>query len=84
MSDESLVKIIDDLNNRVSMLSTENLVLQQVIISIISAMPPEQASQAKKHINEIIQFVEKEGTAAAIDVLKVQKPIYQMLFAHVK
>ncbi|WDC10123.1 hypothetical protein PS040_17030 [Escherichia albertii] len=84
MSDASLVKIIEDLNNRVSKLSTENLALQQVIISIISAMSPEQVSQAKKHLDEIIQFIEKEGTAAAIDVLEVQKPIYQMLFAHVK
>lgn len=84
MSDVSLVKIIEDLNNRVSKLSTENLALQQAIISIVSAMPPEQSSHAKKNIDEVIQFVEKEGSAAAVEVLEVQKPIYQMLFAHVK
>ncbi len=84
MSDVSLVKIIEDLNNRVSKLSTENLALQQAIISIVSAMPPEQSSHAKKNLDEVIQFVEKEGSAAAVEVLEVQKPIYQMLFAHVK
>lgn len=84
MSDVSLVKIIEDLNDRVSKLSTENLALQQAIISIVSAMPPEQASHAKKNLDEVIQFVEKEGSAAAVEVLEVQKPIYQMLFAHVK
>ncbi len=84
MSDVSLVKIIEDLNDRVSKLSTENLALQQAIISIVSAMPPEQSSHAKKNLDEVIQFVEKEGSAAAVEVLEVQKPIYQMLFAHVK
>lgn len=84
MSDVSLVKIIEDLNDRVSKLSTENLALQQAIISIVSAMPPEQSSHAKKLLDEVIQFVEKEGSAAAVEVLEVQKPIYQMLFAHVK
>ncbi|EGD6076414.1 hypothetical protein DSZ55_11770 [Escherichia coli] len=84
MSDVSLVKIIEDLNDRVSKLSTENLALQQAIISIVSAMPPEQSTNAKKNLDEVIQFVEKEGSAAAVEVLEVQKPIYQMLFAHVK
>lgn len=84
MSDVSLVKIIEDLNDRVSKLSTENLALQQAIISIVSAMPPEQSSHAKKHLDEVIQFVEKEGSAAAVEVLEAQKPLYETLFAHVK
>ena len=32
----------------------------------------------------LVKVIEKEGSAAAIEVLEVQKPIYQMLFAHVK
>lgn len=84
MSDVSLVKIIEDLNNRVSKLSTENLALQQAIISIVSAMPPEQSSHAKKHLDEVIQLVEKEGSAAAVEMLEAQKPLYETLFAHVK
>lgn len=84
MPDMSLVKIIEDLNDRVSKLSAENLAFQQAITAIVSAMPPEQSSLAKKHLDEVIQFVEKGGSAAAAEMLEVQKPIYQMLFLHAK
>ncbi|ELQ6871132.1 hypothetical protein OSP37_000657 [Escherichia coli] len=84
MSDFSMVKIIEDLNDRIAKLSAENLAFQQAITAIIATMPPEQSSAAKRHLEEVISFVEKGGSAAAVEMLAVQKPIYQMLFLHAK
>ncbi|KFC12662.1 hypothetical protein GTGU_00278 [Trabulsiella guamensis ATCC 49490] len=84
MSEFSMVKVIEDLNERVTKLSAENLAFQQAITAIIATMPPEQSSAAKRHLEEVISFVEKGGSSAAVEMLAVQKPIYQMLFLHAK
>lgn len=84
MADISLVKIIEDLNERVSKLSSENLAFQQALTAIVAAMPAEQASLAKRHLEEVIEYVKKGGSAAALEALEAQKPIYQMIFLHAK
>ncbi|WP_241169957.1 hypothetical protein [Serratia marcescens] len=84
MSDSSIFKIIEDQNSRIAQLNAENLALRQVITAILSAIPPEQATRAKKHVNEINDFVLKGGSAAAVELLEAQKPVYQQLFLHVK
>ncbi|HCU0430157.1 TPA: hypothetical protein OUE92_002333 [Serratia marcescens] len=84
MADISLVKIIEGLNERVSKLSSENLAFQQALTAIVAAMPAEQASLAKRHLEEVIEYVEKGGSATALEALEAQKPIYQMIFLHAK
>lgn len=84
MSDTSLVRIIEELHERVSKLSAENMAMQQALTAIISAMPVEQSSRAKNHVDEIISYVQKGGSADAVEILDKQKPIYQMIFLHAK
>lgn len=84
MVDTTLVPIIEEIHRRIAKMDAENLALQQVVTAIISSMPDEQASLAKKKLYEVIDYVEKGGSAATLELLEVQKPLYQRLFLHAK
>lgn len=84
MQESSLIKIIEGLTDRVARIDAENVALQHVLISILSTMPSDQASAVKSHIAEVMAFAEKGGSAAVAEMLEVQKPLYENLFARVK
>lgn len=84
MSDMPLIKLIEDLTDRVSRIDAENVALQHVLMSMLSTMPADRASAVKSHISEVITLAEKGGSAAVAEMLEVQKPLYETLFAHVK
>ncbi|MEG0421450.1 MAG: hypothetical protein RR589_11200 [Hafnia sp.] len=84
MQENSLIKIIEDLTDRVARIDAENVALQHVLMSMLSTMPADRASAVKSHIAEVIAFAEKGGSSAVVEMLEVQKPLYENLFSHVK
>lgn len=84
MQESSLIKIIEGLSDRVSRIDAENVALQHVLMSMLSTMPAEHASAVKSHIENVIAFAEKGGSASVAEMLEVQKPLYERLFSHVK
>ncbi|MDK9957317.1 hypothetical protein [Enterobacter hormaechei] len=84
MADVTSKILLEDMNERIEKLEIEKHALQTVVISLLAAMPSEQAAAAKRHLFDLVSSLSIGASSEMADRLERQRATFENIFLAVK